>query len=49
MAKPDDTTFLYVALQYIPDLGARRTAQLLPQFDPIQRVVSAKPCTGHNG
>lgn len=41
MTKPDDTTFLYVALQYIPGLGARRTAQLLPQFDSIQQFVGA--------
>ena len=39
MVKSDDTTLLYIALQYIPGLGARRTAQLLPQFDSIQQFV----------
>ncbi|MGI9287853.1 MAG: DNA-processing protein DprA, partial [Pseudomonadales bacterium] len=41
MVKPDDTALLYIALQYIPDLGARRTAQLLPQFDSIHQFVNA--------
>ncbi|MGI9292584.1 MAG: DNA-processing protein DprA [Pseudomonadales bacterium] len=41
MVKPDDTTLRYIALQYIPDLGARRTAQLLPQFGSIHQFVNA--------
>ncbi len=43
MVKPDDTTLLYVALQYIAGLGARRTARLLPQFDSIQQFINADP------
>ena len=43
MVKPDDTTLLYIALQYITGLGARRTAQLLPKFDSIQQFINADP------
>lgn len=39
MVKLDETTLLYIALQYVPGLGARRSASLLPQFDSIQQFI----------
>lgn len=41
MAETDDTTLLYIALQYIAGLGAHRSARLLSQFGSIHQFVHA--------